>query len=136
MVWYITVHTTSFFEMHSNSQKDNRNTFKIVVLILLFSAFVVYGLLTDIVSDAFWPFPTVGIGVALLVILLISISRRRVKQSKVQQFADKTYEQYHTIEEKTLEYKVSKSQNFCEFCGTKLKEYEDFCINCGKKRDY
>ncbi len=136
MVWFITVYITFSFEMHSTSQNDNRNTFKIVALILLFSAFVAFGLLTDIVSDTFWPFPTVGIGVTILVIFLISISRRRAKQSKVQQFTDKTYEQYPPVEEKTPEYKVSKNQNFCDFCGTKLKDYEEFCINCGKKRDY
>ena len=134
--------------MHINNQKDNRTTFKITALILLLGAFVAFGLLTDIVSDTFWPFPTVGIAIVIVIVFLISRSRRGVKKDAITHQEYTKYVRYHPLKNQNssneetiitpkeiIENPVYKKQNFCDYCGTKLKEYEDYCINCGKQRD-
>ncbi|MFW9852632.1 MAG: hypothetical protein ACFFDS_06800, partial [Candidatus Thorarchaeota archaeon] len=79
--------------MHGNNHRHRNSIGGLVTfLLLLLGAFIFFGMFTDIVSYIFWPFPTVGILIFILIIYSISRSRRRTRSRVVRHNEYKQYQ--------------------------------------------
>ena len=132
--------------MHTHRNRHRNSVGGLVTfLLLLLGVFIFFGMFTDVVSYIFWPFPTVGILIFILIIYSISRSRRRTRQRVVKHTEYKQYQPtpnpYWKNQEKDFvstpkyEQKVSSELMFCNYCGIKLEEKANFCVNCGRKLD-
>jgi hypothetical protein len=136
--------------MHRNNHRHRNSIGGLVTfLLLLLGVFIFFGMFTDIVSHIFWPFPTVGILIFILIIYSISSSRRRrVRQRPVQYQKYQRHQQYQPTENpywknqekdfipsQKVEQMVRNEPVFCNYCGVKIEEKANFCVNCGRKLD-
>ena len=148
MVCFISIHNQIRFEMQRNSYRYRDNSMKVSsLMILLLGAFIAFGLLTNIVTEIFWPFPTVGIIITILIIYLFSRSRSKRRKQEIipkESLQKDPINQYKEIslwknQEKDFipsrkyKQKIINESRFCDYCGIILENNISYCTNCGNK---
>lgn len=148
MVWFNNNHVQVYLEMQRSSYR-HRNSFGRVaaILLLIFGIIAFLGFYTGYLRFIYWPFSTIGtILVFLLVVTIVSSTRRRARYRRAQHYPNKKYKTYRPTENpfwKNLEMEVVQEQRpvqrvvstaqFCDYCGMKVNEEMRFCINCGNQ---
>ena len=112
----------------------------IILGVIFFLAFY-----TDLFRITFWPLPSIGILIVILIVIgILNSGRRRTRQRTYPQQAYKRYEPYKptenpfwkkeenvVVETQKFEKRTVNEIFFCDFCGMKVTEEMKFCTNCG-----